>query len=186
MRFLRFLAVAALLALGLAGCAAPPPPQTGFAYAEKVPALAAAIRATGPGVDPVEAERVAEIAYSYPLELRASYGVTDTPLVHNTKVNLGLRPRGLCYQWADDLEARLRQENFRTVVFHRAIANSDRVFRIEHSTVIVSAVGGVHADGIVLDPWRRGGFLTWVKTPDDPDYHWIPRDEVFRRKAARR
>ena len=95
----------------------------------------------------------------YSRALREAYGVTDSPLVHNTKVNLGLRPRGLCWHWADDLEARLGQERFGSLILHRAIANADNSFRIDHSTVIISAVGQGMNEGVVLDPWRNGGAL---------------------------
>lgn len=199
------LAIFGLAALALAGCASAPatgtipvsdmrdisaeiPVASGPAPAEpsEVAELAALIRSLGPGVDPEEAARVARISLDYPLRLRREYGVTDPPLIHNTKVNLGLRPRGLCYQWADDMEARLRQENLQTLVLHRAIANADNI-RIEHSTVIASAPGDDMFAGVVLDPWRFGGDLYWSKTLDDPKYRWVPRAEVFemkRRQAA--
>jgi len=111
--------------------------------------------------------------------------VTDGPLLHNTKVNLGIRPRGLCWHWADDLEARLRSEGFASLDFHRAIANSDNSFRIEHSTVIVSARGQGMTDGVVLDPWRFGGALFWAPLPADTDYVWVPREDVFAERARR-
>lgn len=138
----------------------------------------------GPEVDPDEAARLARISHDYPLELRARYGVTDPPLIHNTKVNMGLRPRGLCYQWADDLEARLRQENFQTLDFHRAIANAN-TFRIEHSVLIVSRRGDGLYDGVVLDGWRDGGRLFWSPVLEDPRYDWVPREVVFAQRAAR-
>ena len=37
----------------------------------------------------------------------------------------------------------------------------------------------------MLDPWRKGGRLTWVATPQDPDYDWKPREQVFATKRAR-
>ncbi|MEQ9695467.1 hypothetical protein [Shimia sp. SDUM112013] len=136
-------------------------------------------------VAPQEARRAAEIAYAYSLEQREAYKVSDPPLIHNTKVNQGLRPRGLCWHWADDLEARLRREGFKSFSFHRAIANIDNL-RVEHSTVILSAKGAPMQDGIVLDGWRYGGYLFWAPLPEDTRYTWVPRAEVFatRRKGA--
>ncbi len=146
-----------------------------------VAALTRAVIALGPQVDPEEAARLARISYYYALQLRQEYGVTDPPLIHNTKVNMGRRPRGLCYQWADDIEERLRRENFQTLDFHRAIANSDNI-RIEHSTPIVSAKGKGMYDGVVIDGWRNGGRLFWSPTLEDTRYHWIAREKVFERK----
>jgi hypothetical protein len=68
---------------------------------------------------------------------------------------MGLKPRGLCWHWARDIEARLKQENFQTLELHRAVANSDNVFRLEHSTAVISRRGDTFAQGIVLDPWRK-------------------------------
>ncbi|KAA0917464.1 hypothetical protein FLO80_05290 [Aquicoccus porphyridii] len=159
----------------LAACAEPGPPEQ-----TEIADLARAIRALDAQVDPAEAERAAQIAYLYPLQLAREYEVTDPPLVHNTKVNMGLRPRGLCWHWAEDMERRLKQEGFETLVIHRAIANSDRVLRIDHSTAIVAAKGAGMYDGIVLDPWRKGyGRLTWMRTVEDRQYEWKPQHEVL-------
>ncbi|CUH53307.1 Starvation-inducible outer membrane lipoprotein [Shimia marina] len=169
-----------LAAVFLAGCVAVPdeallPDQVG---------LAQAIVALDPAVDPEEAARVAQISYSYSLQLREEYNVTDGPLLHNAKVNQGLRPRGLCWQWADDLEARLWQEDLKTLTLHRAIANHDNI-RIEHSTVVISAKGDSMAEGIVLDPWRYGGRLYWSEVVEDSRYNWEERAQVFALKKAR-
>ncbi|MDQ2094436.1 hypothetical protein [Rhodalgimonas zhirmunskyi] len=138
-----------------------------------------------PGVDAEEAARAAHIALSYPHVLAERYEITDPPLVHNTKVNMGLRPRGLCHHWAQDMETRLAQENFQTLDLHRAIANADNPFRIEHSTVIISRKGDTMFDGVVLDPWRNGGDLAWSMTREDKEYRWQPRGEVFDYKRSR-
>lgn len=171
------------MALALSACGASGPIGPEIASDQQITQLAKGLSALGPDVDPEEAERAARIAYQHTYELAQRYRITDAPLVHNTKVNMGLKPRGLCYHWADDMEAQLRQEGFRTLQLHRAIANSDNPFRIEHSTVIVSRRGDGMFDGMVLDPWRKGGRLTWVLTATDPDYRWKPRQQVFREKG---
>lgn len=167
----------------LAACAVPqeaPRPE-----AENVAALTDAIRALGPGVDPEEAARAARVAYAETRALAEAYQITDPPLVHNTKVNLGLRPRGLCYHWATDMEARLAREGFRTLELHRAIANADMAFRIDHSTVIVSRRGDAFDEGIVLDPWRLGGVLFWAPVREDTRYGWRERSKVLAEKRAK-
>lgn len=175
-----------LLAL-LAGCG-----EKGFpggppmASRDDVDALALAVKELGEEIDPEEAERLARVTYEYTHTLAMQYEITDPPLIHNTKVNLGLKPRGLCKDWADDIEARLRQEGFESLSFHRAIANADEAFRIEHSTVIVSRKGDDMSEGIVLDPWRFGGVLYWGKMVDDEDYRWVPRQQVFAMKLRNR
>ncbi len=150
-----------------------------------MPVLAAEIQALGPGVDREEAQRAARVAFERTAELARAYRITDPPLVHNAKVNMGLKPRGLCWQWADDMESRMAAEGFETLELHRAIANWQNPILIDHSTLIVSARGDSLFDGIVLDPWRKGGRLTHVPTDADPDYTWHPRDVVFAARADR-
>ena len=171
-------------ALATAGCATAPS-GTSSSSERDIAALARGLRALGADVDPEEAQRAAHIAVTYSRQLAHAYGVTDPPLVHNLKVNLGLRRRGLCWQWADDLEARLRAENFRTLDLHRAIANAFNPILIDHSTVIVSRRGDGLFEGMVLDPWRNGGVLYWAPTRADAEYDWRPRAEVFELREAR-
>ncbi len=171
-----------LAILSLGACAASPPQDIPAADRREVAELARAIRALGEGVDPEEAERAARIAFSHSRQLAREYRVTDPPLIHNAKVHLGLRERGLCYDWAEDIEARLVEEEFRTLAMHRAIA-PETLFRIEHSSAVISRNGDGLLDGVILDPWRLGGRLYWTPVRDDADYDWRPKAEVL---AARR
>ncbi|WP_170371567.1 hypothetical protein [Ruegeria arenilitoris] len=170
-------ALATLAILGLGACSSAPP-----ARSHDVARLAAQIQALGPEVDPEEAQRAARVTYAYTAQLAQEYQITDPPLIHNAKVNKGLRPRGLCWHWAEDIERRLKQENFRTLTLHRAIANADNPFRIDHSTAIISRRGDSMYDGVVLDPWRYGGVLFWSPLREDTRYDWVPRDIVLEKR----
>ena len=79
----------------------------------------------------------------------------------------------------------LQEEGFVTLDLHRAIANHDNI-RVDHSTAIISAKGAEMFEGIVLDPWRKGGTLTWVPVLEDERYRWAPRAEVLKIYAERR
>jgi hypothetical protein len=163
--------------VSIAGCAEAPRTFS----PDDVDRLAARIRSLDASVDADEAGRAAAIAYGYSMQLREDYNVTDGPIIHNAKVNNGLRERGLCVHWAEDLEARLAAEGFETLALHRAIAEGNE-FRIDHSTAIISARGADFDEGIVLDPWRLGGLLYWVPTREDVKYTWEPQLEVLARK----
>ena len=176
-RFLRPLIL--LLALGLLAACGVAPEKRAPASETEIAALASEILAMGPGIDPEEALRAARISYRHTRELAIQYQITDPPLIHNTKVNMGLRPRGLCWHWAEDMETRLAQENFRTLDLHRAIANADNEWLIDHSTVIIGATGDAWDEGIVLDPWRLGGTLFWEQVREDTRYRWVNREDVF-------
>lgn len=153
---------------------------------DEVAQLARGIQLLNPAIDPAEAERAASISVTYPKQLKQEYGVTDSPLVHNMKVNTGSRPRGLCWHWAEDMQKRLMKEQFETLVTHRAIANAHTRLLIDHSTVIVSARGDTMNEGMVLDPWRYGGVLYWSPTLEDEKYTWVHRQDVFAMKRAKR
>ncbi len=174
--------IGALALVALAACGGPPPAAT----PDEVSRLAAAIAALGPEVNRDEARRAAEISYAHSHRLALEYEITDPPIIHNTKVNLGIKPRGLCWHWAHDMEKRLAQERFATLDLHRAVANADNAFRLEHSTAIVSAKGADYDDGIILDPWRKGGRLTWMPVREDDAYNWEPRNEVVARALERK
>jgi hypothetical protein len=170
--------VLALLALlTLTACSARAPSSS-----DDVQRLATEIQSLGPDVDPQEAQRAASIAYAYTAQLAQDYQITDPPLIHNAKVNRGTRPRGLCWHWAEDIERRLKQENFRTLTLHRAIANADNPFRIDHSTAIISRSGETMYEGLVLDPWRYGGVLFWSPLIEDTRYEWVPREAVLEKR----
>ncbi len=171
--------IAALCLLVLTGCATPPQVQEG-----DVQRLARAITDLGPQVQEGEAHRAARIAYQHSTELARLYQITDPPLVHNSKVNMGLKPRGLCWHWAEDMEKRLRVERFDTLEIHRAIANADNPLRLDHSTALIAARGAGMDQGIVLDPWRRGGRLYWSSVAQDTAYDWRPRHHVLMRRGT--
>ena len=179
----RLLSLLALLIVSACGTVPPGGPQPGTA--REINELTSAILALGPGIDPEEAARAARISYDYTYQLALEYGITDPPLVHNTKVNMGLRPRGLCWHWAEDMETRLEAEDFQTLDLHRAIANADNPFRIDHSTAIISRMGDGMIEGIVIDPWRKGGVLFWSPLLKDTDYKWRPQQEVLQERRDR-
>ncbi|NSY38620.1 hypothetical protein [Leisingera sp. ANG59] len=170
-----------LAAAALAGCASAP-----TATRSDVEELSLALQSMDPQVDPAEARRAAEIAYSYSAKLAEQYDVTTSPIIHNTLVNSGVKARGVCVHYAEDMQARLNQENFRTLTMLRAIAEPKSDFRIDHSTAVIAAKGDGIYEGIVLDPWRYGGKLYWSATTEDPRYDWEPRLKVLRRKYERR
>ena len=183
MKKLILIAQLALMML-ITACGVTPGSKDPADFNIEIAALTQEILAIDPAVDPLEAARAARISVEYPLQLRRDWNVTDSAVIHNIKVNSGRREMGLCYQWADALQARLALEGFQTLTMHRAIANA-QTLRLEHSTVILSAVGETMNEGVILDPWRYGGTLFWAPLPDDTRYEWIAREEVFAEKRRR-
>lgn len=135
--------------------------------------LAAELRALGPTVAPAEASLTAETACGYSLQLAREYRVVRPAIFHNVLVNLGIRKRGLCFQWADDLSARLETLHLQTLQIRRGVARLDT--RREHSSVVLTAVEQPFEQGVVLDAWRHSGRLFWGAVRDDK-YPWIQVD----------
>ena len=176
--------LAALLAalVALAGCAGGRPPLelAPAAHEQRIATLARDIAALGADVDPIEAGQAARLAIEYSLTLAERYEVSGaSPVYHNLLVNLGIKPRGLCVDWTEDLMRRLQKARFHSLDLHWAIANYRNAFRLEHSTVVISARGDSLFDGLVLDPWRHSGRLFWAPTRDDADYPWEPRSTIL-------
>ncbi|MBS0657379.1 MAG: hypothetical protein JSR82_03930 [Verrucomicrobia bacterium] len=125
-----------------------------------------------------ERRRIAETAVQTGAELARRYGVTTGPWIHNTMVNVGLRERGLCWQWAEDLTDALGRLGLRGHEVHWGKANGGTLR--EHNTVVVTARGQDFADGLVLDPWRGSGVIFAVRTREDPKYRWRKMDPPAR------
>ncbi len=163
---------------GLRGAGTAPAAGQAAGEAQRIAQLSAVIVALGTEVDADEARRAAEVAVRYPLQLAAQYQLTTPPLWHNTLVNLGVKPRGLCVHWTRDMLIRLRELRLSTLTTHWGVANAEAVFRIEHSTAIIGIRGEPMESGVVLDPWRDSGRLFWSKVGDDTRYRWRPLAEV--------
>jgi hypothetical protein len=126
----------------------------------------------GDRADPEEARRLADAAMAESARLAAEYRMTRPALWNNILVNVGLKQRGLCWHWTEDLLAALRRLELRSYELHWGTANRGRIFR-EHNSVIVTARGGALENGIVLDPWRDSGTLHFVVVSEDR-YPWEP------------
>jgi hypothetical protein len=120
--------------------------------------------------DPGEARRLAETSVVYSLFLADEYRVIKQPHLHNILVNLGLKKRGLCFQWAEDLMKQFKTLDLKTFNLYEAVAHKGKKFR-EHNTIVVTAKGKDFFEGIVLDPWRYSGELYWASVKADK-YPW--------------
>jgi len=141
-----------------------------FATAADDPVLRARIVALAPGIDPEEARRVAEIAYTTGRDLKKEWKVVWPPGVMNFLVNTKQRKGGLCFQFAERLVWRLATQKWNTLEFHWA-ESFERTIS-EHNVIVVTAKGQDFYRGIILDNWRYGGRLVWGSVLEDPHYRW--------------
>ena len=129
-------------------------------------------------VDQREANNLAKEAIFYARRLSKKYELVSPPLWHNTLINIGIKKRGLCYEWAEDLLAYLHKKRYQSLIFHYVGANIGNYF--EHNAIAVSAKGMGFENGILLDAWRGSGNLFFVKIKEDEKYEWHSRKGVYR------
>jgi len=108
--------------------------------------------------------------------LEEQFDRSTSPWVHNFMVNVGLKQKGLCYQYADGLYLYLKQKKYPHFAFHLAGAHIGEYWR-EHNTLVVTAKNGRFKDGIVVDPWREEGKVFVSRLKDDKAYKWVHRPE---------
>ena len=143
------------------------------AYIEKTSALRDDLAKLDGQVDLKEAEQVAETAITYADDLIAEYNLVRPAAFHNVLVRIGVKDRGLCYHWTEDLMKRLQSLELETFQLYWGVAYRGSELR-EHNTVIITAKGQAFEHGMVLDPWRNSGDLHWALVKKD-NYPWEER-----------
>jgi hypothetical protein len=128
-------------------------------------ALTTRIVALSPRVRADEAARVAASVYNAAGQLRRDYQVVWPPLFNNLLINSGIRKRGLCFQWAEDLLVRLDALKLTTLELRwgEGYAGTWQ----ESNCVVVTAKGQPFNTGIILDCWRHSGHLYWTAVASD-------------------
>ena len=140
------------------------------AYWEKVGSLRNHLAALNQQADLFEAGQVAQTAITYANHLIEEYQLVRPAILHNVLIRVGLKDRGLCYHWTEDLLKRLQSLDLRTYQLHWGVAHRGSELR-EHNSVVITARGQAFDKGMVLDPWRNSGDLYWALIKTDR-YPW--------------
>ena len=101
-----------LLLLFFMGCSAKP--QTLHVESVQVAQLSQDLQGLGPRIDPEEARLFAYEALLYPQVLAQNYGLVYPPTFHNLLINVGVKDRGLCYQWSEDMITHLKNQHYKS------------------------------------------------------------------------
>jgi len=142
-------------------------PKKDIADAEE---LANHVAALSPRVDRNEAWLLAECAYATVARLRQKYRMFGTPIFNNFLIYHGLRKRGYCYQWTEDLLLALDTLKLKTLELHwgEAYAGTYR----ENNCLVVTAKGQPFERGMILECWRHLGHLRWNLLLSDEDRYY--------------
>lgn len=135
--------------------------------------LAADIMQLSDSIDPKEAQILAAAAISNTYRLARLYNMASPPEYHNSLVNMGLRERGLCWHWTNDLLAVFFALNLQTIDFMWAEANAGSTFSEHNVLVIAPRKDKLFREGLIYDPWRTSGKPYWILLKDDTKYPWV-------------
>jgi hypothetical protein len=141
-------------------------PKNDSAAAE---ALADQLAALSPRVNRGEAKLVAECAYATVSKLRREYRMFGTPIFNNFLIYHGLRKRGYCYQWSEDLLVALDKLKLTSLELHWG-EYDPRTWR-ENNCIVVTAKGQPFNRGIMLECWRHLGHLYYGAVVADYEHY---------------
>ena len=161
--------------LFVVGCSVPHPSKGEIS--QRVVTLKNLIVELSPKVAKDEAEDLARSSIGYSLKLAKEYDVVAPAWWQNSLVNIGIKKRGLCYEWTEDLLKYLVAKNYKTLSLHAIGANIG--YFNEHNALSVSAKGEGIVNSIVLDAWRESGNLFFSKINEDDDYEWEERFNLY-------
>jgi len=117
-----------------------------------------------------EALDIALFSTSYTKQLANSYDLVGTPKFQNFLINIGLKKKGYCYNYADDLAKALHQRGYQTVSIYRAAHKIHTYF--EHNCVVITPKER-NDIGVILDGWRNAGKLYFdYMSRDRKNYNW--------------
>src|SRR5215471_20037337 len=139
--------------------------KSDLAKAEK---LTDELAALSPRVNRDEAKLLADCAFATVTKLRREYRMFGTPIFNNFLIYHGLKKRGYCYQWSEDLLVALDPLKLKSLELHWGEANPGN-WR-ENNCLVVTAKGQPFNHGIVLDCWKHFGHLRWnlVLSDEEP------------------
>src|SRR6476620_11941313 len=130
--------------------------------------LAKALTALAQDVDPAEAQALSEKAHTKARSLKKEYRVALNPEFTVFLYNIGMRKRGWCGHWAQDIGAELKELEPKTLVLHWGEAYPNTTS--ENNALVITARNQPFKDGIILDGWRRAGRLFWCPVVKDDEY----------------
>ena len=135
----------------------------------KAEALANQLAALSPRVNPEEAKLLAQCAYGTVSKLRREYQMFGTPIFNNFLIYHGLRKRGYCYQWSEDLLVALDKLKPTSLELHWG--EYDPGTWRENNCIVVTAKGQPFRSGIMLECWRHLGHLYFGPAASDYEHY---------------
>jgi len=102
--------------------------------------------------------------------LKKKYKSIFIPIFHNMMIDVGVRKRGACKHWAEDLLTYMTP--IKRDFFYIAWGEANMQKITEHNVAVIFPIGRSFDEGMMIDPWRTSGKPFWIKLKDDKHYHW--------------
>jgi hypothetical protein len=118
-----------------------------------------------PRVNREEAKLLADCAFATVTKLRREYRMFGTPIFNNFLIYHGLRKRGYCYQWSEDLLIAIDALRLKSLELHWGEYDPN-TWR-ENNCIVVTAKGQPFKRGIMLECWRHLGHLYFGPVASD-------------------
>ena len=158
------------------------------AKAEK---LADELASLSPRVNRDEAKLLADCAFATVTKLRREYRMFGTPIFNNFLIYHGLRKRGYCYQWSEDLLLALDALRLKSLELHWG--EHDAGTWRENNCIVVTAKDQPFKRGIMLECWRHLGHLyfgpvisDWESYVENSAYAQLVRNKAAGSKVSQR
>jgi hypothetical protein len=148
----------------------------------KVKKLGDELASLSPRVNREEARLLAECAYTAVSQLRKQYRMFGTPIFNNFLVYWGMRKRGYCYHWSEDLLIAL--DKLKLTSFELHWGEYDPHTWRENNCIVVTAKGQPFHRGIMLECWRHLGHLYFGPVASDYE-HYVENSAYARFVLAR-
>jgi hypothetical protein len=122
--------------------------------------------------DSISKKQASKISYKI---LQVSKNIQDEfnpvsyPWINNTLVNLGIKEKGLCWEWRDELYSRLYGK-IEPLQMQKVVANKGKLS--EHNAIVLLSKSNDIQNSILIDLWRFSGIPYIVITKDDDSYIW--------------
>jgi hypothetical protein len=150
--------------------------KSDVAKAEK---LADELASLSPRVNRDEAKLLADCAFATVTKLRREYRMFGTPIFNNFLIYHGLRKRGYCYQWSEDLLIALDALRLKSLELHWG-EHDPNTWR-ENNCIVVTAKGQTFKRGIMLECWRHLGHLYF--NPLASDWELYVENSAYARRV---
>jgi len=157
----------------------------------KAQKLANDLASLSPRVNRDEAKLLADCAFATVSKLRREYRMFGTPIFNNFLIYHGLRKRGYCYQWSEDLLITLDALRLKSLEL-RWGEHDPNTWR-ENNCIVVTAKGQPFKRGIMLECWRHLGHLyfgpiasDWESYSENSAYAQLVRNRAAGSKSSER